>query len=55
MKKLLFLAFPILGILAGCGSVGSASLASAYVLTAHCYSYDYTNSRTGGCSGHTWH
>ena len=55
MKKLRFLAFPILGIRAGCGSVASASLASAYVLTAHCYAHDYTNTRTGGCSGHMWH
>jgi hypothetical protein len=55
MKKLLVLALPILGILAGCGSVGGASMASAYVMTAHCYTQDYTNTRTGGCSGHMWH
>jgi len=30
-------------------------MASAYVLTAHCYTQDYTNTRTGGCSGHMWH
>jgi hypothetical protein len=54
MRKLLGIFFPLLSV-AGCGSVGGASMASGYVLTAHCYTHDYTNIRTGGCSGHTWH
>jgi hypothetical protein len=56
MKKLLFLAFPILGIIAGCGSAGGSSVSSGYVSTSQCYTHDYTNTNTGGgCMGYTWH
>jgi hypothetical protein len=45
-----------LAALAGCTSTGSSPmLTSAYLTTANCYSYDYSRTGGGWCSGHMWH
>ena len=45
-----------LAALAGCASGGSnPMLTSTYLTGAHCYSYDYSRTGGGWCSGRMWH
>jgi hypothetical protein len=54
MKKLSTMVL-IAAALVGCAAGGGSSTNTSYATSGHCFSYDYSNTGFGNCSGRMWH